>query len=212
MNRIGLVIYAKNEEAGLEQAILSALPYVDTVTVWDTGSTDGTLEIAKKYADFLYTLRVPPDAMDFGMITSMAIRLTPCEWSLQLDGDETLEGGHLLRELVETEYDVWGFARYRWADLTKTVQLEKEAFPDYQYRLIRNDHRTWFRDFLHQRIETPHLIGRTLVPFINHFVDPLHLSNPVRVAERARLYEILAQKAGKNPEGSEEAMRLAGHI
>src|SRR3989337_1670622 len=121
MPSIGLVIYAKNEEAGLEQAILSALPHVDAVTVWDTGSTDGTLEIAKKYADFLYTLQVPPEAMDFGMIESMTIRLTPCEWSLRLDGDETLEEGRLIRDLVETDYDVWGFARYRWADLAKTV-------------------------------------------------------------------------------------------
>lgn len=210
-NTIGLVIYAKNEEDGLERAILSALPHVDTVTVWDTGSTDGTLEIARKYADFLYTLQVPPDAMDFGMVESMTSRLTPCEWSLRLDGDETLEEGSFLRDLVETEYDVWGFARYRWADLAGTVQLEKEAFPDYQYRLIRNDHRTWFRDLLHPRIETPHLIGRTLTPFISHFVDPLHLSNPQRVEERNRLYETLARRAGKSPEGSDEALRLAGH-
>ena len=37
----------KNEERWVWYALQSVLPYVDKILVWDTGSTDNTVEIIK---------------------------------------------------------------------------------------------------------------------------------------------------------------------
>lgn len=212
MNTITAAFYVKNEQEGLEDAILSVRDFVDVVLIWDTGSTDGTPDIARKYADVLYTLPVPLEAVHFGEMESIVTGLAHTDWVLRIDGDETLGNAYRLADLVESEdYGVWKLPRYRWADLNKTRQLEKEAFPDWQYRLFLADGRSRYLDAVHTRFETPHPIGETYDVFLNHFVDPLHLSNPERVKERAALYERLAEISGKSPEGSEEAMRLGGH-
>ncbi len=207
---ISLVLYVLDEAEHIERAILSAINFVDEILVWDTGSMDGTADIAATYADRLYRLRVPEEAVHFGEMETMAAHLAKCDWVLRLDGDEELEGGEMLRGLASQQYGAWAFPRYRWADLGKTVQLEREAFPDFQYRFVLNDGKTRWVDPLHPRFETPHQVGTALLsPCLNHFVDPLHLNNPERVAQRNRLYARLAAKAGKAPEGSPEAMRLA---
>ena len=41
----------KNEAEGLEQCLSLARPHVDEIVVVDTGSTDGTQDIARRYAD-----------------------------------------------------------------------------------------------------------------------------------------------------------------
>lgn len=209
---ITAAFYVKNEEAGLERAISSVLDFVDEIIIWDTGSTDGTLAIAEKYANRIYRLKVPFSAIDFGEMETIVTHLAKTDWVLRLDGDETLTNGRLLRELAESEdYGVWKLPRRRWADLAMTAQLEQEAWPDWQYRFMYADGQSCYVDPLHPKFETPHVIGETRDVIIEHFVDPLHLNDPTRVRRRSRLYRRLARLSGKAPEGSDEAMRLAGY-
>ena len=209
---ISLVMYLKNEEAGVRRAIESVIDHVDEFVAWVTGGDDRTLEIVQEYSPRLYTLQVPPEAVDFGEMESIICHLAKCDFVLRLDGDETLENAHKLKDLIDSEdYVTWKFPRMRWADLEMTVQQEKEAYPDWQYRLFLNDKLSRFVDALHPHFETPHMIGEVSGMVIHHFVDVLHLSNPKRRAEREELYRLLAKKSGKEPEGSPEAMRLAGH-
>jgi glycosyltransferase involved in cell wall biosynthesis len=211
---IELVLYVYNEAEHLERAILSAINDVDEVTVWDTGSTDGTLDIAQTYADRLYRLAVPEEAMDFGEIETMVMHLARCDWVFRLDGDEELgrrDPRSCLKSLIMSgSAGAWGLARYRWADMDRVHQVEKEAWPDYQYRLVLNDGRSRFVGPLHPNFETEHRIGRTTDLYLDHYVDPLHLRAGERLEQRNRLYARLAAKAGKAPEGSAEAMKLAG--
>lgn len=209
---ITAAFYVKDEKDGLRNAILSVRDVVDVVLVWDTGSTDGTLETVDDLIDRVYRLVVPPDAVNFGELETMVTHLAKTDWVLRLDGDETLTNAALLPDLAESEdHGVWAFPRRRWADLGMTQQLEVEAFPDWQYRFMLADGRSHYLDAIHPRFETPHPIGIIYEVVIEHFVDPLHLSNPERVARRNALYETLAERAGKAPEGSAEAMRLAKH-
>lgn len=153
---------------------------------------------------------MPEQAIDFGMMETMVTHLARCQWVLRLDGDETLENAHLLFDLIDQDYDAWKFPRKRWADLKKSIRLENEAWPDFQFRFFLNDKQSRYIGIVHPHFDTPHVIGETYDIWLNHFVDPLHLSDPVRAEERRKLREILAKKSGKTPEGSSEAMRLAG--
>jgi glycosyltransferase involved in cell wall biosynthesis len=53
---LSLVMIAKDEEKGIENAILSCIEYVDNIVIAvDSRSTDKTLELANLYADTVKT-------------------------------------------------------------------------------------------------------------------------------------------------------------
>ncbi|EZH65025.1 glycosyl transferase [Bacillaceae bacterium JMAK1] len=54
MAEISLCMIVKNEEEVLDGCLSSVKDYMDEIIIVDTGSTDGTKEIAKKYTDKVY--------------------------------------------------------------------------------------------------------------------------------------------------------------
>jgi len=83
---ISLVIPAKNEEKGLENAILSCIEFVDNVVVSvDSASVDKTLEVAQLYAD---TLKVYNWENSFSKARNFAQEGVNTKWVLALDGHE----------------------------------------------------------------------------------------------------------------------------
>lgn len=83
----------KNEERWLWFAVNSVIPYVDRVLLWDTGSTDKSLEIekelVKKYKskiDFRQMGEV--DAFGFTKVRQEMLDNSDCDWVMILDGDE----------------------------------------------------------------------------------------------------------------------------
>ncbi len=85
-NTISLVMIAKNEEKGLERAILSCKDFVDKILISvDKNSSDKTLEIAKKYAD---TLIEHVWENDFSKARNNLQQYVKTKWSLMLDGHE----------------------------------------------------------------------------------------------------------------------------
>lgn len=87
MPSIALVVIAKNEERSIGRLLESAKNLVDEMIVVDTGSSDGTLDIARaagartshfKWID------------DFSAARNAALGLTNAPWRLVLDADEWL--------------------------------------------------------------------------------------------------------------------------
>lgn len=220
MSSIELAMYVKDEVRGIASAIESALlAGVDSVFIWDTGSTDGTPDIVEGRSRLhrsipfrVFDWPVPEEAVDFGAMETAVCWMAKGDWVLRLDGDEMISTVVDLHDLIDGHFGAWKMPRYRWADLERRIQLEVEAFPDFQYRFFRNDGQSRYVGLIHPTFETSHPIGDASgIVDLHHFVDPLHLSNPVRVEARNRLYRRLATRAGKAPEGSPEGMRLAGH-
>ena len=52
--KISACLIVKNEEKYLDRCLQSIYKYVDEIIITDTGSTDKTIEIAKKYTDKIY--------------------------------------------------------------------------------------------------------------------------------------------------------------
>jgi len=80
-----LVVIAKNEEDVIERCILSALPFVSDVVVVDTGSSDKTIEIAKKCGANVHQFTWIDD---FSAARNHAMGYCKTPWALVLDADE----------------------------------------------------------------------------------------------------------------------------
>lgn len=84
----------KDEEAVIERALRSALPYINTWVIVDTGSTDRTKEIIREVMAGVPGLLVDRPWVNFGVNRSEAMALCDgrMKWAMMLDADDTIEG------------------------------------------------------------------------------------------------------------------------
>ena len=83
----------KNEEKYLWYAVTSVVDHVDKVLLWDTGSTDRTLEICKelsnKFPEKIDFCQVKiSSAEEFPKLRNKMLQTTEADWFLMVDGDE----------------------------------------------------------------------------------------------------------------------------
>lgn len=98
-----LVMIVRNEREGLARCLESAKGIADEIVIADTGSDDGTREIAAEYADVLLDFEW---ADDFAAARNFALDRARGDWILHLDADEELSArnpGALRAQLLKEE-------------------------------------------------------------------------------------------------------------
>lgn len=94
--RLGLCMIVKNEAHVIERALRSALPWMDTWCIVDTGSTDDTMSIIRRVAGDLGKPGVLYERpwVNFGHNRTEALHLAreQMDWMWMLDADDTIEG------------------------------------------------------------------------------------------------------------------------
>ena len=80
----------KNEEGWIKPALLSVIDKADRLLVWDTGSTDKTVELIKSINSEKIEFKQcgPVDRKQLVDLRNEQIRTTQTPWFLLLDGDE----------------------------------------------------------------------------------------------------------------------------
>lgn len=141
----------KNEERFLEGCLESIKDAVDEIVIVDTGSTDGTKDIAARYGARVFDF---PWTGDFSAARNEALGHCRGEWILYIDADERL--GHPGREEV----------RRLLSDKSKAVYTVRfhpiGGYTAYkEYRIFRNDPRIRFRNTIHE----------TIFPSIEEFME-----------------------------------------
>jgi len=84
----------KNEARFIWYSVMSVLPSVDRMLIWDTGSTDGTLDVIRKIRDTKYGEKVV--FREFGEVTKDSfwearqkmLEATHEDWIMMVDADE----------------------------------------------------------------------------------------------------------------------------
>ena len=101
MERITLCLIVKNEEQYLERCIQSVASLVEEIIIVDTGSSDNTVKIAKKYTDKIFYKELDNN---FSNVRNYAIDQATLDWILFLDADEFFEAYDLnqLKKLLST--------------------------------------------------------------------------------------------------------------
>ena len=88
MVTISLCMIVKNEEAVLARCLDSAKECVDEIIIADTGSTDKTKEIARKYTDRIYDFEW---VNDFSAARNFAFSKAAMDYQMWLDADDELD-------------------------------------------------------------------------------------------------------------------------
>ncbi len=99
---ISLCMIVKNEEEVLDRCLDSAAPLFDEIVVVDTGSTDGTVEIARRFTENIFYFAWRDD---FAAARNHAFSLATGDYICWLDADDVLPSSDLspVRALLEAE-------------------------------------------------------------------------------------------------------------
>ena len=82
--KLSVTVIAYNEADRLGDCLESVSGWADEIIVFDNGSTDGTIELAKKYTDKVFVTDWP----GFGKQKQRALDEAQYEWILSIDADE----------------------------------------------------------------------------------------------------------------------------
>lgn len=82
-----------NEENFIWFAVMSVIDYIDRILIWDTGSTDKTVDIISeikkaKRGKIDFRQVGPVDRLQFTNMRQAMLEESKCDWILILDGDE----------------------------------------------------------------------------------------------------------------------------
>lgn len=102
---VSVCLICKNEEKNLESCLLSLRDYVEEIVVVDTGSTDSSVDIAKKYADIVEICTEFSDSdgnlINFAKARNKAKDLATKDWMLWVDCDDELIGADKLNNIIK---------------------------------------------------------------------------------------------------------------
>jgi glycosyltransferase involved in cell wall biosynthesis len=183
---LSILVPCYNNAALIEEC-LRELRWADELVVCDSFSTDGTLEIARRYADRVIQRRYDTSARQ----KNWAIPHCRHEWVLLVDSDERPEPGFAeeVRALLRAPapgMDAWRVARktYLLGRWTRTPDL----WPDYQVRLFRRDLGRYQDRAVHAHMQVPGAVG-TLRHALLHYSTP-SLSKQIATLNRYTDYEV----------------------
>lgn len=112
-NMLSCAIICKNEEKNLNRLLPKLSPHVDEIVVVDTGSTDKSIEVAKKYATVYEHKWV-----DFSDARNYSFSKCTYKYVFWIDCDDDISGAENLRRLAKEAEDRklagWGF-KYNYA-------------------------------------------------------------------------------------------------
>jgi glycosyltransferase involved in cell wall biosynthesis len=150
-NRISLCMIVRNEAANLSRCLASVDEVVDEIVVVDTGSTDGTKEVARRFGSRVFDF---PWRDDFAAARNFGLEQATGDWVLVLDADEYLEesGAVMLAELTGRP----GAADVYLLPIKSLMAPElDEWLTSLVLRLFRNSPDLRFRGKIHEQLMVP---------------------------------------------------------
>lgn len=153
---LSAVLIARNSEAVLP-ACLESLRFADEIVVVDSGSTDATLDIARRAGARI----VHQDWLGYGKQKQFAVAQTSNDWVLCVDTDERVS--EQLRESILRELQAPRFYAYEMPRRNRFLGRwlkHGEGYPDLSLRLFDRRHANWSDDAIHEKVVTDGPIGR----------------------------------------------------
>ncbi len=141
--KLSLAMIVRDEEAVLARCLDTAAPLADEIVILDTGSKDGTLEIARRYTDRVFET-IWED--DFAAARNLSFSKATGDYILWLDADDVLPAEsaasfHSLKERIARESPDTVMCPY----VTGALRYERE-------RIVRRCNDAKWRGHVHECI------------------------------------------------------------
>lgn len=137
-------LIVKNEEHCLGDCLDSIKEWADQIVVVDTGSTDHTVQVAKRYnaqVEFFQWKN------DFAQARNYGLQFAVGDWILVLDADECLEGDLMaLADLVTKDYEGY------YLTIKSPLGIGEVEAEDHVVRFFRNRQEYRFCGAIHEQI------------------------------------------------------------
>jgi len=149
---LSVCVITKNEEKFIEKCLLSVKDIAGEIILADTGSTDNTIDIAKRCGAKVYTTTW---TNDYSHARNFAIDKASCDWILFLDADEYLEAGDNILKVLEKHKhaaSTGGFLLERLDVFRDKKTGRIDHYPVGLVRLFRNNPAFRFRGTVHEQV------------------------------------------------------------
>jgi glycosyltransferase involved in cell wall biosynthesis len=152
MDKISVVIICKNEAHILGKTLESTRSLASEWLVYDTGSTDGTIEIARAFGARV----VEAEFEGYGRTKQKAIALAANDWILNLDADEVVDD-ELANNLKQQDLSDHRQAfRFRYRNFIGSNCLNWGEFGfDAHIRLFHRSLVHWDDSPVHEQLQVP---------------------------------------------------------
>jgi glycosyltransferase involved in cell wall biosynthesis len=147
---LSVAIITRNAAAQLERC-LASVAFAEEIVVVDSGSTDGTVELAAR----LGARVVRKEWLGFGAQKQFAVDASSHDWVLCVDADECLSPE--LREAIAAELKAprgFVYAISRRNRFLGRWLKHGEGYPDWNVRLFHREHARWGGESVHEKIVT----------------------------------------------------------
>jgi glycosyltransferase involved in cell wall biosynthesis len=166
MTELSVVLATLNEAANLE-ACLRSVAWADEIIVVDDGSTDGTVEIARRFTNKVV---VSPSHGNFHANKNLALQMATKEWVLSLDADEVIPDAlaeEIRLVILDTPHAAFRIGRRNYF-LGRWIRYGG-WYPDRIIRLFRKGVTQWPLA-IHEtpHIATPALVGELTAEFLHY--------------------------------------------
>ncbi|MEK6946557.1 MAG: tetratricopeptide repeat protein [Nanoarchaeota archaeon] len=207
---ISLCMITKNEEKYLEQCLNSVKEIVDEIIIVDTGSSDKTKEIAKKFKAKIFDFKWGDD---FSEARNESLKHATKDWILVLDADEIIDKDDLnkIKEIVQDkENDAFQFLQKNYTNDTSVAGFVNEShkkdnkayagwYGSFIVRLFKNNKNYKFEGTVHELTEHSVESKNGKIALANVSLHHYGNSNPEVVKKKRQFYlELCKRKVQKN--------------
>jgi glycosyltransferase involved in cell wall biosynthesis len=163
--KVSVTVITRNEATNLARA-LESVAWADEIVVVDCGSTDGTVDVARRYTERI----IVRDWPGYGAQKNHAATLAAHDWILSIDADERVTPGLAaeVRTLLEAgpSFNGYRIPRVTWY-LGRWIR-STDWYPDYQLRLYDRRAGAWIERHVHESVRVDGRAG-TLAHEIEHY-------------------------------------------
>jgi glycosyltransferase involved in cell wall biosynthesis len=184
---ISAVLITKNAARQLDDC-LASVRFCDEIIVVDSGSNDGTMEIAERHG----ARAIQSEWRGFGPQKQFAVEQASHDWVLCIDADERVSES--LRSSINAALSVPTLTAYRFARCNRFMGRylkHGEGYPDWSLRLFDRRHARWSADAVHEKVLATGEIGTLQGDLLHESAESLE----AYLAKQNRYSTLAAQEA-----------------
>ena len=147
MTKLSVCLIVKNEEKVLRRCLNCVKKFADEIVVVDTGSTDSTLEIAKKFTSKIFQFAWQDD---FSRARNYAFKMASGEYLMWIDADDVISNDNI-RKINRLKNNLTA-ETYMLKYQICFDKNNKSTYEYYRERIVKNCASAKFKGFVHECI------------------------------------------------------------